>query len=174
MVNSTLRYSNVHRSNFGCNHVHHSIILVIQTHTIYMTTPNTTPSPTQRAFWQKVEKTESGCWNWTAATTVGYGRFSVKRKLVMAHRFSYEQVHGKIPPHLTVDHLCKNKLCVNPAHLEIVTRGENARRHMLALEGCKNGHKWTPENTHFDPRGRRICRECKRLQWHKQKAKKGN
>lgn len=79
-------------------------------------------------FFAKVEKTND-CWLWRAATTVGYGVFKRATKvLVYAHRWSYEHHVGPIPEGLHIDHLCRVRACVNPAHLEPVTLAENNRR----------------------------------------------
>jgi hypothetical protein len=68
---------------------------------------------------------------------------------------------GPIPEGLTIDHLCTNKACVNPEHLEPVTRGENVRRHYSSQEKCEKGlHFWTEDNTHVRPNGRRQCKAC--------------
>lgn len=81
----------------------------------------------------------SGCWEWRAAKAGGgYGRFAPDgRRQVQAHRFAYEIVCGAIPDGLDLDHLCRNRGCVNPAHLEPVTRQENVRRG-LAMESRWN------------------------------------
>lgn len=91
-------------------------------------------------FWAKVDKngpfpTEApglsgACWQWTASIihTTGYGAFGVEGRKRGAHRVSYELVIGPIPDGLTIDHLCNNRRCVNPSHLEPVTQGENVRR----------------------------------------------
>jgi hypothetical protein len=96
-------------------------------------------------FWAKVDKTD-GCWQWTAATSdVGYGIFWTGKRLVQAHRWSWEQANGPIPAGLHIDHLCHNtdaecfggndcphRRCVNPAHLEPVTQQQNmARSHHM-------------------------------------------
>jgi hypothetical protein len=87
----------------------------------------------EERFWPKVDKTET-CWLWVGAIgTGGYGNFyisSVGRRIrsVRAHRWAYEHLVGSIPDGLDLDHLCRNRACVNPAHLEPVTRRVNLRR----------------------------------------------
>lgn len=126
-------------------------------------------------FWPKVDKSDpGGCWLWTAAKGKGgYGNFGVTpRKTAYAHRFAYELMVGAIPEGLQLDHLCRNKACVNPAHLEPVTCKENLERGVnVGAAGarlqrekthCAHGHEFTPENTHRY-RGQRVCRECSRI-----------
>jgi len=78
------------------------------------------------------EDAATGCWNWTGVRHRGYGLIMRKafngRVPVRAARLFYERVNGPIPPGLTVEHLCKNPPCVNPAHLTLLTASENARR----------------------------------------------
>lgn len=124
----------------------------------------------ERRFWVKVEKT-SGCWIWKAATIKGYGVFGIGSKVRYAHRVAYELLIGPIPDGLTLDHLCRTPLCVNPAHLEPCTSGVNtlrgnspSARHARATH-CPQAHEFTPENT-INGRtgtGRRFrqCRTCK-------------
>jgi len=82
-------------------------------------------------FWSKVNKTDA-CWEWVSAIdTYGYGIFQrsyPKRQSIKAHRVAYELVVGQIPDGLTLDHLCYNTKCVNPEHLEPVTKSENSSR----------------------------------------------
>jgi hypothetical protein len=88
---------------------------------------------TTERFWAKVQKS-NGCWRWTGAhSDTGYGIFMLsgtkpKRKAVLAHRHMWEIQRGPIPAGLTIDHLCRNRECVNPSHMEVVTQKENNRR----------------------------------------------
>ncbi len=122
---------------------------------------------------------ESGCWVWQRCLTFGYGRKRVKGVDWRAHRWYYEQAHGPIPAGLVIDHLCRNRACVNPAHMEPVTNRENILRgvspHALNARKthCKRDHEYTPENTYLTPAGLRQCRECDRQKNREWKARSG-
>jgi hypothetical protein len=106
-----------------------------------------------------------GCWLWIGSTSRGgYGQFNDGTTMVRAHRFGYTALVGDIPQGLDLDHLCRNRWCVNPEHLEPVTRGENLRRGYLArgLKGaCAQGHPFDDDNTFQRASGGRGCRTCR-------------
>jgi len=125
----------------------------------------------EERFWSFVDRTSAGCWLWTGSLTgYGYGQFSVNSRPVLAHRFSYELSMGKIPEGLELDHVrargCLHRHCVNPAHLEPVTRRVNQRRGdspsgiSSRKAECVNGHEFNAENTYITPSGKRRCRKC--------------
>lgn len=95
--------------------------------------------PLPDRFWRKVQKTP-GCWRWTGAIqSAGYGSIGLgEGRVGSAHRVAYELLVGPIPPGLTIDHLCRNTWCVNPAHLEAVTHQENVRRAWAARKQLTN------------------------------------
>lgn len=86
-------------------------------------------------FWDKVNKTNY-CWVWVGAMAGnGYGYFGIgRKKIISAHRYSYKLHFGELPKALEVDHLCHNRRCVRPSHLEAVTRKENIARGDLVLK----------------------------------------
>jgi len=113
----------------------------------------------------------------------GYGLASFKRTTRMAHRAVFTEVKGDIPKGMTLDHLCRNKICVNPEHLEIVTQRENILRGNgkasinAKKTHCARGHEFTSDNTytHFSPKGEkwRKCKTCMAINSRKFYAKTG-
>lgn len=146
----------------GCNRWPSSNWLC-DTHTRRLRVHGTTDSPKNPAwrFWRKVNKTES-CWLWAGAHNLnGYGTFGVDHVHRLAHRYAYELLVGPIPEGKSLDHLCRVRNCVNPAHLEPVTHEENMARRPKSTH-CVNGHEWTSETTWLDKAGHRHCLPCRK------------
>jgi len=128
---------------------------------------------------------ENECWVWTGIINEeGYGKISMGRNRIRsAHRESYKAFVGEIPEGKEIDHLCRNRACVNPNHLEAVSHRENVKRgklgettkkRQLEKRFCRNGHEYSEENTYIDPRiygtqksPSRHCRICKRIAFKK-------
>ena len=121
-------------------------------------------------FWSKVEPVDSGCWEWTASKfPQGYAQFRGERAAV-AHREAYLTLVGPVPQPLVLDHLCRVRHCVNPAHLEPVTQQTNILRGILPAvnvsrsntDMCRNGlHPWTVENIKINATtGKQQCKPC--------------
>lgn len=129
-------------------------------------------------FQNKLAAGESGCWEWVAsAYPAGYGSFWLRGKLRRAHRVAYSHWVGPIPDGYTIDHLCRNRLCVNPKHLEPVTNRENILRGIGPTANnarkthCAHGHPFAGSNLVVSGDGQeRRCRECVRLDSAKRRA----
>jgi hypothetical protein len=105
----------------------------------------------------------------------GYGKAKNPRthQVCYAHRVVYETVVGPIADGLYLDHLCRNRVCVNPAHMEPVTNGENQRRGFQATKTvCVNGHPYDEANSYRRPDGRRDCRACNRERQRRMKKRR--
>lgn len=143
----------------------------IPTKTIGIVSMPFTYKSLEERFWPKVEKTPIGCWNWLASLNGhGYGQFHLSNSQnIAAHIFAYRLVKGNIPKGLELDHLCRNRKCVNPDHLEPVTRKENLIRgktlvaQNLKRTHCPKGHPYSDENlTNWEKKqGKRSCKTCK-------------
>lgn len=116
---------------------------------------------------------ESGCRIWMGSLlNGGYGTLTYRTKRYMAHRASYELNKGPIPEGLEIDHLCRVRSCINPNHLEAVTKSVNIRRGnyinglnkareiQKAKTHCPHGHPWDEKNTYCNSKGHRFCRKC--------------
>lgn len=130
----------------------------------------------EKRFWSRIDITPT-CWVWRGLLDeAGYGRFKFAWTFLPAHRFSYETRVGPIPDGLHLDHLCRNRRCVRPEHLEPVTEKENNARgnsngrgaaFYRAKSHCPQGHAYDSVNTRtWGPRQHRYCRACDR-NWHR-------
>ncbi len=142
------------------------------------------PDDVKARFWALIDvRDPSECWEWQGiCSSNGYGRHYLRGfGPVISHRLAYHIAKGLMPADLVSDHLCRNRKCVNPAHIEPVTSRENTlrgeaglhRRHERELvTHCKWGHALTPDNLKGRKDGPRVCLSCTRIAQNKWRAKK--
>lgn len=135
-------------------------------------------TPLQERLMARVRVDAAGCWVWVGPVNFGgYGRITLNGKTAMVHRLLYEHHAGPIPAGLQLDHLCRNRPCCNPQHLEPVTSRENSLRGIgpaamhAAQVNCVNGHPLTPDNL-LRESGKRRCRECNKARCRKASARR--
>lgn len=116
-------------------------------------------------FWKKVDVGD--CWEFIGARQEGYGKYRIGTGAVRrAHRVSFTLLVRELDGDEELDHLCRNRACVNPDHLEPVAtrinvlRGQSPAAACARRRECENGHAFTTKNTHIDGRGKRHCRKC--------------
>lgn len=140
-----------------------------------------TPGDTRidERFWKKIAVTDNGCWEFTGSKSNGYGKVQRGGVKMPTHQFTWTRLVGPIPDGLEVDHLCRNRPCCNPEHLEPVTHRENVLRgespcaKNAKKTHCSKGHEYTPENIMKKYLPARQCLECyreSRYQWSMTKS----
>lgn len=133
-------------------------------------------APIEEKFWSRVDFREE-CWLWTGSkNNIGYGMFQSTPGINVAHRWSWAYFGNCLPKGLELDHLCRNRACVRPDHLEPVSHRENVLRgvgpsanHAQKTE-CPRGHKY--DHVSYGKRTTRRCRTCDRVSWHRRQALK--
>lgn len=136
----------------------------------------TTLPPSEQFFLHVDRPSPYSCWEWTGSkNSGGYGNIGIAfYGHNVAHRYAYELLVRPIPDGLQLDHLCRNRCCVNPDHLEPVTNQENARRGLTgkatgakarAKTHCPYGHPYDATNTHHTRAGTRSCKTCAGRPW---------
>lgn len=127
-------------------------------------------------FWASVDRSggAASCWTWLGKVSpAGYGRGGRFVGERVPHRAAYRLLVGPIPDGLTIDHLCRNTRCVNPAHLEPVTLAENIRRAAATKTHCPSGHPYDDANTYRTRSNHRACRTCHRMGEARRKRRLG-
>lgn len=138
--------------------------------------PRWEPMTWQERLYSHCVVQQDGCWRWTGALDRrSYGLWTgpeghLPSRMTVATRWSYYARHGSIPFHLELDHLCNYPPCINPDHLEPVTRQENMRRRSERQTHCIRGHERNAENTYQNPSGSKRCRVCNREEVARKRA----
>lgn len=129
----------------------------------------------QKILFNSICDIKTKCWNWTSYNHGGYGIIKINKKNIRAHRMSYEIFVKKIDKNMQINHLCHNRLCINPNHLEELSHAENgsrekAKHYNSQLTHCRRGHEYTKDNTKFIMRpyghngwAMRECLECRKI-----------
>lgn len=136
--------------------------------------------PAHERVLSRVSQDANGCWIWPGTKTPdGYGLIGIERIRTnkLTHRVVYEALVGTIPVGLVIDHLCRNRACVNPDHMEPVTNQENIARGRNAQREkthCAQGHPYSGDNLRILPNGRRQCRTCNRQNMAAYRARKAS
>lgn len=141
--------------------------------------PLKTPRDPEQRLWARVQRgAPDDCWPWRGALSNGYGRLRIPGGSVQAHRLAYELLVGPIPADRELDHLCRNTVCCNPAHLEPVTKAENILRgygmaaRWARRTHCERGHPLEGPEADVHMHGNtRVCRACTRARYAERKAK---
>ena len=128
---------------------------------------------------ENIKDLSSPCIEWSGSIDEdGYGRIQHEEKWKLAHRFVFEKQFGRIVDGMVIDHLCRNRNCVNVMHMDVVTPYENLMRGngVTALNAmklyCKYGHRLSGANLGTFKKGGRFCRECQRRRWREYRARK--
>lgn len=120
----------------------------------------------RRDWWSRVDRSSGdGCWPWLRSTgSHGYGQTWDGAHNVLAHRVAWSLHHDRqVPRGMTIDHVCHNRICCNPAHLRVLTNVANATDNGQGRKtACPRGHVYTAANTYTSPQGHRRCRQCAR------------
>ena len=122
------------------------------------------------------------CWVWKLkpTSTTGYGRLDDTNASYSAHRISLEYYKGNLDSNLVIDHLCRNRICINPWHLEQVTNEENIKRGESSIAEnkykthCPQNHEYTEENTYRDKKSKRYCKKCSKERRSRNRLAKQN